>query len=77
MLKSILCDYSDAYILVRGTITDKLQAGGNNNIQVVFKNCAPFTDCINEINNIQTHLEQLVPAIIIYNKVLWRFSRKH
>ena len=25
--------------------------GGNNNIQVVFKNYTPFTDCINEITN--------------------------
>ena len=53
MLKSSLCDYSYAYILVRGTITaTELKAGrNNNNIQLVFKNCAPLTDCISEINN--------------------------
>ena len=40
MLRSSLCDYSDAYILVSGTITvAALAAGGrNNNILVVFKN---------------------------------------
>ena len=40
MLRSSLCDYSDAYILVSGTITvAALAAGGeNDNIQVVFKN---------------------------------------
>ena len=40
MLKSSLCDCSDAYILLSGTITiNELAAGsGNNNIQVVFKN---------------------------------------
>ena len=40
MLKSILKDYNDAYILVSGSITvAALAAGvGNNNIQVVFKN---------------------------------------
>ena len=43
------------YILVSGTITvAALAAGrGNNGIEVVFKNCAAFTDCISKINNTQ------------------------
>ena len=43
MLRSILCDYSDAYILLSGTITVAPLAagGGNDNMQLVFKNCAP------------------------------------
>ena len=51
MLKSRLCDYSDAYVIVGGTITvAELTAGrGNNSIEVVFKYCAPFTDCISKI----------------------------
>ena len=55
MLKSSLCDYSDAYILVRETITAAELAAGrkNNGIEVVFKNCAILTDCTSEINNIQ------------------------
>ena len=56
MLKSSLCDYSDAYILVKGTICimTLLQVMiNNNNRKVIFKNCAPFTNCINEINNTQ------------------------
>ena len=58
MLKSILCDYSDAYILVKGTIcvnnTAAVGADANNtNRKVRFKNCAPFTNCISEINNTQ------------------------
>ena len=57
MLKSSLCDYSDAYILVKGTITVNNTAAAdadanNTNIKVIFKNCAPFTNCISEINNI-------------------------
>ena len=53
MLRSNLCDYSDAYILVSGaiTVTALAAGGGNNNVQVVFRNCAPFTDCISKINN--------------------------
>ena len=58
MLKSSLCDYSDAYILVKGTITvnntaAQGAAANNTNKKVVFKNCAPFTNCISEINNTQ------------------------
>ena len=56
MLKSSLCDYSDAYILVKGTISvNNTAAAGaavnNDNKKVIFKNCAPFTNCISEINN--------------------------
>ena len=60
MLKSSFYDYSDAYILVKGTKTitgagadaaarqaDEIDKG------VAFKNCAPFTNCISEINNTQ------------------------
>ena len=58
MLKSSLCDYSDAYILVKGTITVNNTAAqgapaNNTNKKVIFKNCAPFTNCISEINNTQ------------------------
>ena len=58
MLKSSLCDYSDAYILVKGIITvnntaAQGAAANNTNIKVIFKNCAPFTNCISEINNTQ------------------------
>ena len=54
MLRSSLCDYSDVFILVSGTIrvVAALAAGGrNNNIQVVFKTYAPFTNCLSEVNN--------------------------
>ena len=53
---SSLCDYNDSYVLVTGIISIVAQAGGNSNNankKVVFKNCAPFTDYISEINNTQ------------------------
>ena len=60
MLKSSLCDYSDAYVLVKGKITvtgagDDAAArqADERNKGVAFKNCAPFTNCISEINNTQ------------------------
>ena len=56
MLRSNFCDYSDAYILVKGNITvnstDADDAAANNiNKKVIFKNYAPFTNCISKINN--------------------------
>ena len=56
MLKSSLCDYSDAYILVSGAITvpeTGTAANLNNRKNIIIKNCVPFTDSISEINNIQ------------------------
>ena len=55
-LRSNLCRYSDAYILVKGNITvNNTAADGANanstNKKVIFKNCAPFTTCISKINN--------------------------
>ena len=60
MLKYSLCDYSDAYILVKGNIT--ITRAGNDSAArqaderdkvVIFKNCAPFINCISEIINTQ------------------------
>ena len=58
MLKSSLCDYSDAYILVKEKITitgagDDAAAKQADEIDkgVAFKHCAAFTSCISEINN--------------------------
>ena len=53
ILRSRLCNYSDRYNLVIGTIgvNELVASRGNNNIQVAFKSCAPFTNCISEINN--------------------------
>ena len=48
VIKSNLCDYSEAYILVTGNIT---VTGGDANTRVAFKNCAPLTKCITQIND--------------------------
>ena len=50
---SSLCDYSDAYILVKVNIivnnTAAADAGASMTYKkVIFKNCAPFTDCRSE-----------------------------
>ena len=58
MLRSSLCDYSDAYTLAKGNISVNntaaaaaAAAANNTNKKLMFKNCAPFTNCINKINN--------------------------
>ena len=56
MLRSDLCDYLDAYILVNGTITVMANAGANNirdkkDRKLILKNNAPFVSCITRINN--------------------------
>ena len=54
MLKSSVCDYSDAYTLVKGSILKEAAAGANpnnNDKEVVFKSCAPLIDFISEMEN--------------------------
>ena len=58
IIRSNSCDYSDAYILVKGTITVRNTAAAGatvnkTNKKVIFKNYAPFTDRITEVNNTQ------------------------
>ena len=72
MLKSSLCDDSDPYILVNWTITVAEVAAGreNNNIEVVFTNCLPFTDCISKINNTQMDNAKSINVLMpMYNLI--------
>ena len=75
VLKSSLYDYSDAYILVKGNITVDNTApadadANNTNKMVIFKNCAPFTNCISEINNTQVDSANDIDIVIsMYNLI--------
>ena len=75
MLRSSLCDYSDAYILVKGNITVNNTAGAgaavnNTNKKVIFKNCAPFTNCISKINNTQIDNAEYIDIVMpMYNLI--------
>ena len=57
MIRSNLCDYGDAYIHVKGTITvpytETAAASDNRSKKVIFKDFAPITNWISEINNTQ------------------------
>ena len=77
MLKSSLCDYNDAYIHVKGKITitgegdnDAAKRADERNKGVAFKNCAPFTICISEINNTQIdHCKDTDIVMPMYNLI--------
>ena len=52
------------------TVAALAVGGGNNNRQVLFKNCAPFTNCISEINNTQTNNAKDIDVVMpIYNSI--------
>ena len=78
MLRSSLCDYSDSYVLVKGTPNKK----------VIFRNCVPFTNCISRINNTQVDgahdIDVVMPTynLIKYidnylktSGILWQYCR--
>ena len=74
MLRSSLCDYSDAYILVKGNITVNntaaAAAANNTNKKVILKNCAPFTNCISKINNTEMDNAEYIDIVMpMYNLI--------
>ena len=100
MLRSDLCDFSDAYIFVKGDITvtkktftaDDIEAPNNtaanatatNNEndkafgdkKLVFKNNAPFINCISKINGVKIdNAEDLDVVMSMYN--LLEYSKNY
>ena len=77
MLRSSLCDYSNSYILASGSITitgagadDAVKWLDKNNKRVIFKDCAPLTDCISEIKNTQIDNAKYIDvAMSIHNLI--------
>ena len=68
ILRSDLCNFSDAYIVVKGTISVTKPNNTKRNKAVAFKNKAPFINCISKINGIQIdNAEDLNVAMPMYN----------
>ena len=71
MLRSNLCDYADAYILVNGRIT--ITGAGDDGAArrraderdkgVIL--CAPFTKCMSRINNKNIHNYQDIDIVML------------
>ena len=77
MLKTSLCDYRDAFILVKGRITitgagadAAARQADERDKGAAFKNCAPFINCISEINNTQVHNAKDIDIVMpMYNLI--------
>ena len=77
MLKSSLYDYSDAYILVKGKITIRgagadaaTRQADERDKGIAFKKCAPFINCISEINNTQVENAKDIDIVMpMYNLI--------
>ena len=72
MLRSDLCDYSDAYIVVKGDIVltkaIRRRPVGIRNRLLAFKNNPPVTNCISKISNVLTeNAEDLDIVMPMYN----------
>ena len=68
MLRPDLCDFSDAYIIVKGAVTVTNPDGAKRNKSIVFKNNAPLINGISKINGAQIdNAEDLDVVIPMYN----------
>ena len=77
MLRSDLCDYSDAYVWLKGEITvTNSHDNANFNKELTLKNNAPFISCISKINDeLVENAEDLDIVIPMYN--LLEYSKNY
>ena len=82
MISSNLCHYSDAYIHITGTtkVPNTITAVARNirNKQVIFKICALFTNCINDIKKYSSRWCSLYwysNVYIYFNRIEWYLSK--
>ena len=77
MLRLSLCDYSDAYILVKGTITvTGSHTRDRQNRPLILKNNAPFVSCTTRINGeLIEDADDLDIAMPMYN--LLEYSKNY
>ena len=76
MLRSDLCGFSDAYIVVKGTITVVRPDNAKRNKATAFRNNAPFINCIAKINCVKIdNAEDLDVVMPMYN--LLEYSKNY
>ena len=76
MLRSGLCDYSDAYIVVKGAITVTNPNNAKRNKAVAFENNAPFINCFSKVNGVKIdNAEDLDAVMPMYN--LLEYSKNY
>ena len=71
---SSLCNYSNAYIRAKRTITvpnkGAVAPQNNRHENVKFKNCASFTDCVSEINNTEIDQAKHIDVIMSMDNLI-------
>ena len=76
MLRSDICDFSDAYIALKRNITVTYQDNAKRNKSIAFKNNAPFINYISKINGVQIgNAEDLNVVMPVYN--LFEYSKNY
>ena len=75
MLKVSLCNYRDAYILLKGIITvadisAAAAAANDANKKITFNNCAPFTDCVSKINDMQIDSGKCIDVVMLMYNII-------
>ena len=78
MIRSDLCDFSDAYIVVVGDITLEVDNDANKKyINLAFKNNASFINCISKINGVKIdNVFYLDVVMAMYNSLEYRKNYK-
>ena len=71
MSKLILFDYNDAYILVKNIpVANTAVPGAATNNEKKKKKCAPFADCVSEVNNVQVDNANYIDVVMPINNLL-------
>ena len=67
VIKPNICDYSEAYILITGTINNSAAVGGSI---MCFKNCVPFRTCVSHINDEYLEETEFIDVVMpMYNLI--------
>ena len=75
MLRSSLCNYRDAYIPTEGNMSvnntaAEVAPANNAAKKIIFKSCAPFSNCIRKINNTQIDNAEYIDIVMaMYNLI--------
>ena len=78
MLRSDLCNFNDAYIVVKGAVTVTDTDDAKRNKSVAFKNYAPFIKCISKINDVQIdNAKNLDVVMPMYNLLKYRKCKNY
>ena len=75
MIRSNLCDFSDAHILISGTIINDGSEDDDAAKRAILKTCVPFTECISNINNTEIDNAKDIDVVMpMYNLIEYSYN---